>query len=150
MSANLSELYSTIRRLKDDVALLSRIAESVEQERVAAGTAESPGVELPSEVRVPRPSAVAAYLQADPDLVPIVSGMATALVYEFRNERHEIELTLYEDPEIDDPHLVFYVRLPSYGESLMPRLDAVSEPFDEPLRTTSDRVLITTDYEPIS
>jgi len=149
MSANLSELYSTIRRLKDDVVLLSRIAESVEQERIAAGTAESPGVELPSEVRVPRPSAVAAYLQSDPDLVPIVSGMATALVSEFRNERHEIELTLYEDPEIDDPHLVFYVRIPEYADAFMQRLRDVSGRFDDLLANTSGWVLITTDFRPI-
>ncbi|MFN8635696.1 MAG: hypothetical protein U0893_17755 [Chloroflexota bacterium] len=149
MSANLSDLLSTIRRLKDDVTDLSRIAESVELARAAAGDSEPPGVDLPTEVKVPRPSAVAAYLSVHPDLAPILSDMAGALVREFQPEPSEIELAVYQDPEIDDEYLTFYVRVLHYDDTLMSRLRAVAEPFDDRLAHASDIVLITTDHRSV-
>lgn len=148
MTVDLSELHRTIRRLQDDVAHLSEVAAAIEEVDAISseGGPPEPGVELPSEIVVPDPKSVATYLRAHADLVPIVRDLAVALVEEFRSEPAEIELSVYQDPEIDDPHLVFDVRLSRYDESFVPRLRAASEPFDRRRSTTDGWVIVSTDF----
>lgn len=119
----------------------------------APGSPQPPGVgvALPPEVRVPRPAVVAACLRDHPDVAGTVGEMAAAVVVELQGERSEIELDLYEDPEIDDyRYLTFYVRVPEYDGTLLDRLDTVAEQFDDRFTHTSDMVLITTDHRPMS
>lgn len=98
---------------------------------------------------MPRSDIVAGYLVAHPDLTELVGEMAAALVEEFRGERSELELTLYQDPEIEDQYLVYYVRVAEYDDSLMPRLRAATAPFLERRGQTDGWVLATTEYEPL-
>ena len=104
------------------------------------GSSALSGLSLPAEIVVRDPGAVAAYVRVHPDLASVVSEMAAALVSEFRGERSEIGLVLYRDPEIDDRQLTLYVRVPEYGEMLMPRLDAVWERVDSRFPPTPDWV----------
>ena len=145
------KIESDMRRLQSDVEQLKRVADTVATGDVpfSAGSLSEVGLTLPSDMVVRKPAEIAAYLREHPDLTEIVGEMAAALVEEFRGERSEIELVLYQDPEIDDRQLTIYVRVPEYDDSLMPRIDAVSERFDERLTHTSDLILITTDYHPV-
>ncbi|HZO28925.1 MAG TPA: hypothetical protein VFH48_23375 [Chloroflexota bacterium] len=145
MSLNVSEIYRTITTLEAEAARLRRVA----AEAATVADLMSVGLTLPSEVVVACPGIIVEYLRAHPDLVPLVGEMATALVDEFRGEHSQIELVLYQDPEIDDRQLTFYVRLPLYNATLIPRLHAVSERVDSLFPPTPDWVLVTTDYRPI-
>jgi len=142
-------LRSTLRQLKDDVAVLHRRVEAVEQQLADVNPGDL-GVQLPAEIVVPRTSAVAAFLDGRPLLAQIVSEMAPAILREFAGEPSEVVLDVYEDPEIDDyRYLVYYVRLPDYDVSIMDRLDRVAEPFEARTGESGEWVLITTDYHPM-
>jgi hypothetical protein len=145
VTLNVSEIYRTITTLEDEAARLRRVAAEAATATDLAGV----GLALPPEVVVSYPNAIVAYLGAHPDLVPLVGEMATALVNEFRGERSQIELALYQDPETDDRQLTFYVRLPAYDATLVPRLHAISERVDSRFPPTPEWVLVTTDYGPI-
>ena len=101
---------------------------------------------LPPEIRMPRREVVATYLGRHPDTVSVVASLAAALVREFEHEPAQIELDQYDDPEIDDHYLTFWVRLPAYDEAFMERLDKVSRTADDPLATSTGYVLITSDF----
>ena len=150
MTVDLPGLRSELRHLESRVAELRRIVHAAEQQEIAATGQADPGVPLPPEIVVPRPGAVADYLRARPDLAQIVAEMARALLQEFANEPSQIELDVYQDPEIDDRYLVYYVRLPEYDEGFVDRLERVSAQFDGRSGTVDDWVLVTTDYHPMS
>lgn len=150
MTIDVQGLRSTLRQLKEDVAVLHRRVEAVEQQLADASPAD-PGVQLPPEITVPKPAAVAAFLHGRPQLAEIVVDMAPALLAEFANEPSQVALEVYEDPEIEDyRHLVYYVRLPDYEDSIMDRLDRVAEAFEARTGESGEWVLITTDYHPMS
>ena len=161
MSVDVEGLRSTIRNIKqqiarqgivgldDDVDRLERIATDAEAQSSDAADSATCVFNLPPEIVVARPDAVNEYVRAHPKLADLVRDMAAALVDEFRGERSEIELALYQDPEIDDRQLTFYVRLPEYDDSLVPRLEAVSEQVDSRFPPTPEWVLVTTDYHPM-
>ena len=161
MSVDVQGLRSTIRDIKqriarqqivgleEDVARLEQIADDAERQSSAGAGSATPSLELPAEIVVPRPDEVSAYVRAHPELADLVRDMAAALVEEFRGERSEIELDLYQDPESDERQLTFYVRLPEYDDSLLPRIHAVSEQVDSRYPPTPDWVLVTTDYRPM-
>jgi hypothetical protein len=161
MTLDVQDLQNAVNRLVDQAAQIQRILDQAaasgsatsesngSDEADRATSPESANLDLPPEIVVPRPAVVAEYLGTHPDLVQIVRDMAAALVEEFGNERSEIELALYQDPEIDDRYLTFYVRIPIYDDTLMPRLEAVSERFDDRRSRGDGWVLITTDHEPI-
>jgi hypothetical protein len=82
-------------------------------------------------------------------LLPILHHIATALVDEFHGEHSEIELVVYQDPEIFGRSLTVYVRVSEYGDAFWSRLESVVSRFDDQFRGASDHMLITTDYGPI-
>src|SRR5438067_1686782 len=150
MTLDTSDLQRAISKLEDDVAQLRRLANAAADGGASSnGDLSDVGLTLPPEIVVRDPNAVATYLSAHPNLTELVGEKAAALVEEFRGERSEIELVLYQDPEIDDRQLTFYVRVPDYDDSLMPRLDAVWEQVDGRYPPTHDWVLVTTDHRPI-
>ncbi len=160
MSVDVEGLRSTIQSIRqqiarqgivgldDDVVRLEQIADAAEAEPPDAADSAATELSLPSEIVVPRPDAVNQYVRAYPELADLARDMATALVEEFRGERSEIELDLYQDPEIDDRYLVFYVRLPEYDDSLMPRIRTISEQVDSRVPPTPEWVHVSTDYRP--
>lgn len=148
MTIDLHSLRGTLRQLKNDVAVLHRRVEAVEQQLADAAPAEI-GVQLPAEIVVAHPAAVAAFLWERPALAQIVAEMAPAILQEFAGEPSQVVLDLYEDPEIDDRYIVYYVRLPEYTDSIMERLYRVSEQFHGD-GESPDWVLVTTDYHPMS
>ena len=151
MTIDVRSLRTTIRRLEDEVAVLRRIADDAEQEQFSQGCdSADPGAQLPPEIKVPKPAAVAAFLDGRPQLAQIVADMAPAILAEFAGEPSQVLLAVYEDPEIDDRYLVYYVRLPEYEDSIMDRLDRVAEPFEARRGESGEWVLVTTDFHPMS
>lgn len=152
MSVSLPELQNRISRLEAEAAELRRIVNGLTAGAPpladGAGMSVSAGLSLPPEVVVPRPDAVAEYLRAHPDVTAIVGEMAAAVVQELRGERSEIVLEVANDDYVDETYLVFNVRLPTYDERFVERLDSVVEPFDDRFAVTDGWVLVTTDFVP--
>jgi len=149
MTLDTSDLRSTIEALEEQVARLRQIADAAESQSSRVADLAAVGLTLPPEVIVTRPDEIAQYLRKHPDLTAVVGEMAAALVEEFRGERSEIEVVLYQDPEIDDRYLTLYVRVPNYDDTLVPRLDAVWERVDSGYPPTPEWVQVTTDHRPI-
>jgi hypothetical protein len=146
----LFRLEADMSRVREDVARLRRFADTAaESDLLPSSDFDKLGIVLPHEIRVRRPDVVAGYVAAHPDVKDLVADMAAALVEELRSERSEIELALYQDPEIDDQQLTFYVRVSEYDDSFMERIDAVSERVESGRPPTLDWVLVTTDFRPM-
>jgi hypothetical protein len=162
MSIDVEGLRSTIRKIKrqiarrhivgldEDVIRLEQIAAAAEAKSPNGGGLPAAGLKLPPEIVVPHPDVIAEYLSGRPGLANQVQTMAAALLEDFRNDRSEIELVVYQDPEIDDRQLTFYVRLAEYDDSLMPRLHTVVEQVERQFPPSSDWILVTTDHRSIA
>ena len=157
MTLDLAELQGALLKLEQD---MGRVREDIAQiRRFANAAAKSDllpeadlralGLTLPREILVRRTDVVAGYLAAHPDLTELVGEVAAALVEEFRGERSEIEPPLYQDPEIEDQYLAYYVRVPRYDDSLLPRIRAVSEKVDNRFPLGPNWVHVTTDSRPM-
>jgi hypothetical protein len=146
MTLDTSDLRGAIAALEEQVARLRRIADAADPRPGQIRDLSSLGLRLPAEVAVTRSGEIAGYLREHPDLIGLASEMARATAKEFRGERSHIELTLYQDPEIDDTYLAIYVRVPDYSQDLMSRLREVSRPFNERRARASGWILITTDH----
>jgi hypothetical protein len=99
------------------------------------------------QVLIPHREEVGAYLDSHPDLGEILPAISAHARQEFGTQA-ELTLRVYRDPEINDCYLSLYVRLPSYDEAIMARLDRVSQPFEDELCQASGYLLVTTDFRP--
>jgi len=72
------------------------------------------------QVRVKNPKLVRRYLRKFNDMIDVVPEAVNAAKRHFPEA--QLVLELYQDPEIDDRHLVLYVRLWNYDESVMERV----------------------------
>ena len=88
-----------------------------------------------------------AYLKSHPDLAAILPAACSEARKEF-GEEAELTLDVYRDPEIDDHYLRLAVRLPSYDETIMARIEQVLQPFEAELSNASGYLLVTTDFRP--
>lgn len=97
-----------------------------------------------SRINVMRPKTVKAYLKLHSQLAKIVPRVCEEARMVFGDDA-ELTLQLYCDPEIKDHHLSLCVRLVSYDENILRRMDQVTERFDEELCKASGYLLVTTD-----
>src|SRR5437879_1954252 len=95
--------------------------------------------------RLPTPGAVRTYLEEHPDLAYHLSSICDVARKEFGPEA-ELSLEMYSDPEIHDQYLTLYIRLDSYQEDTLARIDAVSRRFDKHLEQASGDLVLTTDF----
>jgi hypothetical protein len=93
------------------------------------------------------PEEVEAYFTRYPDLAEFVPSVVSEVKREF-GYNTEMILGIYQDPEISDSYVRLNLRLPSYDEHTMERIDRVTERFDEALCKASGYLLVTTDYQP--
>jgi hypothetical protein len=100
---------------------------------------------LPGKVWVANPEDVTAYLRKHPDLATVLPDVCLKTRSAF-GEFAELRLEVVRDPEIDDPHLSLIVSLPTYDATVGPRLDAVSETFDERLGESDGTLIVTSDF----
>ena len=96
---------------------------------------------------VPHAATVRNYLASHRALAKILPSVCEQARGEFGQEA-ELMLQVYRDPEIDDRHLTLYVRLPVYDDTVIARLDRVTQGFDDELCRASGYLLLTTDFRP--
>jgi len=125
---------------------------------MARKKADDPGKQRPSGINrtaafardkivVADASDVAEYLDAHADLAAIVPAICSRARQEFGKDA-ELMLRVYRDPEIDDHYLSMCVRLPAYDDTIIARLEGVTDPFDADLCGATGYFLITTDLQP--
>jgi hypothetical protein len=103
------------------------------------------GILADYKVLIPDQAEIVAYLGLHRDLGQVLISVFAEARKEFGQEA-ELTLQVYRDPEIDDHYLRLNIRLPFYDESIMKRLDKVSQPFDKELAKASGYLLVTTDF----
>ena len=99
----------------------------------------------PYRVRVTRGDYIRSYLEKNPELVSHILPTVQRARQEFGDEA-ELTLTVNEDPEIYDPFVRLFIRLPKYGPDTMPRIDKVREPLVEAIADLEGDFHVTTDF----
>lgn len=99
------------------------------------------------KVLVPGPDKVQQYLFGHPDLMGIVTAMASALREQFPSPT-QISLDHYTSMEEDDQHLVIHVRQAPYQNDILECIDQAVRRFDERLASASGWIHPTTDFAP--
>ncbi len=151
MTLDVQGLRDDVHRLVEQAAKIQRTIDEVANGEAAPAADEADStlsrrLNLPPEIVVSDPSAVASYLADHPDLIDIIGEFASALVEEFRGERSEIRLDVKVDDYSDERDIGFNVRVSSYDESFIDRLDRLSELFDDRFIGRSGWVFSTTDF----
>ncbi len=99
-------------------------------------------------VAIPRSDEIVAYLNAHPDLADLLPRVVAETRHEF-GPKSQLTLDIRCDLEINDEHLQLVIRLSSYDDTVMARLDAVTKPFDAELSQSSGYLLLTSDFQPL-
>jgi hypothetical protein len=100
-----------------------------------------------SGVAVLREEEIRCYLAGHPDMLDPVEEVCRAARREFGSEP-SLSLEVYCDPEIDDRHLVLYVRFRAYPPDTLRRIHSVSDAHENRLWDKSGSILVTTDFRP--
>jgi hypothetical protein len=102
---------------------------------------------LPPGVVTSNVRQVRSYLRARRKLARVVSDICKKARAEFGPDA-DLALEVYRDPEIDDRHLVLYVRVDAYAMDIIDRIEVVCAPFQQRLKALPDFFLVTTDFRP--
>jgi hypothetical protein len=84
------------------------------------------------------------YLLQFTDLLDVVSIVVDAAKKRFPEA--QLVMDVYQDPEIDDDHLVLYVRLRSYDDSVIEQLRKARTEFRNQLVKKKGWIHLTTDF----
>jgi hypothetical protein len=98
------------------------------------------------ERRIEDAEDVCQYLSRFPDMIEATEQIARATREHFPGA--VLSLQLYRDPEINDSHLILYVRTNEYEPSFIEKLRAVRQQCQEYLSGKQGWLLVTTDFRP--
>jgi hypothetical protein len=99
-----------------------------------------------SGVVVPEPQEVVGYLAASPEVAAVLPDYWRS-AFQAGGDESQLSLELYRDPEIEDDHLVIYIRQEHYRDDLMDRIDKVREALAGELSDNlSGWIHVTTDF----
>lgn len=96
------------------------------------------------DVQIPRPESVFQYLLQHPEAVESTKTLITFALTKLSNASFSLEV--YEDPEIDDSHLVIYARFREYNEETPKMIRAVREEYLSKISSAKEWPLLTTDF----
>lgn len=96
-------------------------------------------------IRIPRPAEVRDYLLRYPDMLALTRQICERARAEFA-AKATLSLELYIDPEIDDPHLVLYVRREPYDPSIWAGIERLRECYEDALADLSGWLHVTVDF----
>lgn len=100
-----------------------------------------------NHVKIPERNEVYNYLIKYPDMADILPLICNSLRERFPLPA-ELSLEVYHDPEIEDEHLMIYVRLDKYNDQVMDAIDEVCEKFEAERAESSGWLIVTTDFQP--
>jgi hypothetical protein len=97
-------------------------------------------------ILIPAPGEVLQYLSLHPDLTAQLPAY-WQVAARAGGDAAQLSLELYRDPEIDDEHLVIYIRQEDYQDNLIDRIDeAYNALLNESNYGTSGWIHVTTDF----
>jgi hypothetical protein len=96
-------------------------------------------------IKVPRPDEVRDYLLRYPDVIGLTEKVCGMTRAEF-DESAELSLELYRDPEIDDQHLVLYVRQDHYDQIMWDKIERIQDSYELELADLSGWFHMTADF----
>lgn len=96
-------------------------------------------------IRIPRPAEVRDYLLGYPDMLALTYQVCERARTEFVGTA-ALSLEFYVDPEIDDPHLVLYVRREPYDPSIWDGIERMRECYEDALADLSGWLHVTVDF----
>lgn len=95
---------------------------------------------------VHNPGEVSSYLFQYPDMAYLVLEICRFTAGHFSGNA-ELTIELYRDPEQEDNYLTLYVRQEIYDETIMERIDSISDKFEESLNQSRGWMIVTTDFQ---
>ncbi|MCI0329525.1 MAG: hypothetical protein L0196_01025 [candidate division Zixibacteria bacterium] len=95
---------------------------------------------------IPRPSEVRDYLVKNLDLVGLLPLIFRLVLREF-DVSYQFSLEVYHDPEIEEEHLVFYIRQDKYQKNIIEKIRRVRAQYQKLLIGKSGWLLVTTDFQ---
>lgn len=98
------------------------------------------------DVAITRNAEVASYLDRNPQVIPILLGCVDDLRIALPN--CALELTMFDDHEIDDHYPVLYVRLDEYPEGIADTIRTIRTRYYTSVPLKDAWILVTTDYAP--
>ena len=87
------------------------------------------------------------YLYWHPDMAELLVPLATKLANKFKGHQ-PVSLSLYQDPEIDDVYLIFFIYRDYYEDDLSDAIESVTEPFDTALTLRSGWLCVIGEFGP--
>jgi hypothetical protein len=137
---------SALKQIKEDVKNSTAPGETL-IDRFIDSEADGTSPLGEGGVVMPRHQEVKLYLEAHPDMADVTQTLCITARQEFGIEA-SLSLEVYRDPEIEDEHLVIYVRLPSYDHETMSRINSVADKCEASLEHVTGMLLLTTDFRP--
>lgn len=98
-------------------------------------------------IEIPKPTEVREYLINNNDMTGLLMNFGRR-AYERFAFGSQVSLEVYHDPEIDDEHLVLYIRKDIYNSNIMEEIENISKEFDGDLISKSGWFIMTTDFRP--
>jgi hypothetical protein len=96
-------------------------------------------------VQVGQQGDVYEYLLRFPDMIEVVEQAVSVARNHFKEA--QLQLEVYHDPENEDEHLVLYVRLPAYDETVMEKIRAARRQYRHLLHGKPGWFILTTDFQ---
>ena len=98
-------------------------------------------------VLIPRKDEIENYLRNFSKLTDIVLDTCDLVLGEFKNNA-QLSLEVYHDPEIEDEHLVLYIRQEHYDNDIDEKIEDICSKYENRLIDTDGWFLVTTDFGP--
>jgi hypothetical protein len=100
------------------------------------------------DILISQPANVREYLMAFPDMIDLLSFACEKAWERFSVGDYQLSVEVYSDPEIEDEHLVIYVRQSHYDEHIMDAIEKTRTQYAEQLAWRSGWLHLTTDFQP--
>jgi hypothetical protein len=96
---------------------------------------------------VSNPNEIQDYLLYHSDMIEFLKLIITVSLDKF-DYKTQLELKIYNDPEIDDSYLALYLRQEEYDANILEAIEDVCIEFEDELADKSGWFELTTDYQP--
>ncbi len=87
------------------------------------------------------------YLLRFPDMIHLTPFVCEMVWERFRSSA-QLSVEVYQDPEIEDEHIIIYVRQANYDVDIMDTIEKIHATYKSKLTGKSGWLLVTTDFRP--
>ncbi len=99
------------------------------------------------KIIIPQSNKVREYLLRFPDMIHL-TPFVCKIVWDRFWSSAQLSVEVYHDPEIEDEHIIIYVRQGNYDADIMDTLQELHSQYEAELTGKSGWLLVTTDFRP--